>query len=195
MNVILLPGINNSGPRHWQSVWESCLLGAKRFKPHSWDKPRLKDWELALSTAVQHANDQTILVAHSLSCLLVAHWSQSADTRRIAGALLVAVPDPDAPNFPREAATFKNPPNSPLPFPTLVIASTDDPFSTVAHSTRRATAWNAGLVVAGALGHMNEASNMGYWPEGRALLAAFRTGLGMSEPHRLPASWAETLVI
>jgi predicted alpha/beta hydrolase family esterase len=93
------------------------------------------------------------------------------------GAFLVSVPDPDGPAFPAEAASFKAPDN-PLPFPALIVASTTDPFGTLEYSQTRSREWRTGLVVAGALGHINAASGLADWPQGVGLFQAFCAGLG-----------------
>jgi predicted alpha/beta hydrolase family esterase len=68
-------------------------------------------------------------------------------------------------------------PDGALRFPSLIIASTNDPYGALEATQRRAGDWQSGLVVAGALGHINASSGLGDWPQGRALLEAFRAGL------------------
>jgi predicted alpha/beta hydrolase family esterase len=180
MAYITLPGIGGSDESHWQTRWEQQHLQMKRFEPSSWEEPDRDDWLAALDRAIRATPDPPILVAHSLACLLVGYWAATSGVeagRRVRGAFLVGVPDPQALAFPAaEAATFREIPDAPFPFPALVVASTDDPYGTVDHARRRATAWGAGLVVAGALGHINGASRLGDWPQGLALLEAFRAG-------------------
>jgi predicted alpha/beta hydrolase family esterase len=98
-------------------------------------------------------------------------------TRPVAGAFLVSVPDPTGPKFPADAASFRDVPTAPLPFPALIVASTNDPYGTIAHSRSTAGAWCAGLVEVGAFGHINSSSGLGDWPAGRQLLDAFCAGL------------------
>jgi predicted alpha/beta hydrolase family esterase len=118
-----------------------------------------------------------MLVAHSLACLLVAHWV--ARTRgRVAGAFLVSVPDPEGPSFPAAAHSFAAPPSTPLRFPALIVVSENDPYGSPAHAQQRAATWRAGMVTVGAFGHLNSSSSLGDWPEGRRLLAAFEASLG-----------------
>jgi predicted alpha/beta hydrolase family esterase len=174
---ISLPGIGNSGAAHWQTMWELKLAGLRRFAPADWDSPDLQNWLSALDHAVADAPEPPVLVAHSLACLLVAHAAEKL-AGRIAGALLVAVPDPEGPAFPAAATSFRNPPGTQLPFPAVIIASTDDPYGPLAHAERRAAGWNTGLAVLGPRGHINAKSDLGEWPEGLALLAAFLAGLG-----------------
>ncbi len=171
-DIIILPGIGNSGPEHWQSRWQAQLPSARRFLPDSWDQPDLARWLSALDREVAASKRPPLLVGHSLGALLVAHWAQNA-TAAIAGAFLVAVPDPDSPVFPREAPTFHHPPSIVLPFPSLLVASTDDPYASVGYAQRLGRQWGAPVVIAGALGHINAASGIGDWPWGMALLREF----------------------
>lgn len=175
-DIITLPGLGGSGEAHWQTLWERTEPRFTRFQPASWDRPDLDDWEQALERAVARCARPPVLIAHSLACLLVAHWA-ARSASAIAGAFLVAVPDPDGANFPAEAMAFKPFPDRALRFPALIIASTNDPYGTLDVTQRQARGWRSDLIVAGALGHINAASGLGDWPQGRALLDAFRAGL------------------
>lgn len=179
MTMIVLPGINGSGTNHWQTHWEAALPDTRRFQPADWDRPDLGDWMEALTREVDEAAERPILVAHSLACLLVAHWAARAGhlAGKVRGAFLVAVPDPHRETFPAAAAPdFGDVPTVRLPFPALIIASTDCPYGSADHTARRAHEWGAPVIVAGALGHINEASGLADWPQGAALLAAFVAG-------------------
>jgi predicted alpha/beta hydrolase family esterase len=131
--VITLPGIGGSGEAHWQSRWEAHEPRMRRFSPSNWDLPDLDDWIAALDREIAMSAAPPLLVAHSLSCLLVAHWSARTD-RTIAGALLVAPPDPASSAFPAQAGGFADPPTQALPFPSLIIASSNDPYGSIAHA-------------------------------------------------------------
>lgn len=175
--AIVLPGIDGSGADHWQTVWEAQDPSLVRFRPASWDHPELDDWVMALEAAVEAAPAPPLLVVHSLACLLVAHWA-ARSARPIRGAFLVSVPDPKSPPFPPAARSFAEPPRRRFPFPALIVASTNDPFGTIEYSRSRAEEWGAGYVVAGAYGHMNGASGLGEWTQGKALFEAFKAGTG-----------------
>lgn len=174
--IIVLPGIGGSGPAHWQSLWEASDSRMHRFAPASWDEPALDDWIAALDEAVVQAMARTdeppLLVAHSLACLLVAHWS-ARSALPVRGAFLVAPPDPAGPSFPLEAASFANPPISPLRFPAVVVASSDDPYGPLDFARQRAEQWGSTFVEAGTLGHINAASGLGAWAWGRDQLDRF----------------------
>jgi len=94
--MITLPGIGGSGEDHWQSLWEKAEPRLMRFQPTSWDEPELNDWVQSLERAIGGCERPPVLVAHSLACLLVAHWAMRSSSR-VAGAFLVSVPDPDGP--------------------------------------------------------------------------------------------------
>ncbi|MEN3146831.1 alpha/beta hydrolase [Neorhizobium sp. IRAMC:178] len=171
-DFIHLPGIGNSGDTHWQSRWEEADPAIRRFSPGSWDLPDLADWIAALEQSVREAETPPILVAHSLACLLVAHWN-AVTSLPIGGAFLVAVPDPSSPAFPAQAASFGMVPQERFGFPSLIVASTNDPYGSMSYVETRAEQWGSELVVIGAAGHINGQSGLGGWPEGRALLKAF----------------------
>ncbi|MBR0829014.1 serine hydrolase family protein [Bradyrhizobium manausense] len=174
--MITLPGIGGSGDAHWQTRWERTEPRFTRFVPASWDQPDLDDWVQALERAVADSDEPPVLVAHSLACLLVAHWAARSSSP-VAGAFLVSVPNPDGPAFPSAAASFRSAPSAPLRFASLIVASSDDPYGDLAYIRQHARDWHAGLVTVGALGHINASSGLGDWAQGRGLLEAFCAGL------------------
>jgi uncharacterized protein len=178
-DIIILPGIGGSGPTHWQSQWEKTYPNMRRFQPRSWDEPILDNWIAALDTAVQKSAKPPMLVAHSLACLLVVHW-QNRSRLPIAGAFLVAVPDPKSSVFPVKAIAFGDVPQGRLRFPSLIVASSSDPYSTLDYTKAKAEEWGSAVVSVGQLGHINGDSGVGTWAAGLSLLTAFATGAGTS---------------
>ncbi|MER9880619.1 alpha/beta hydrolase [Mesorhizobium sp. M0118] len=171
-DFIIVPGIGGSGKAHWQTHWQQANPAIRRFNPASWDAPDFDDWVAALDTAVGLAKTPPVLVAHSLGCLLVVHW-QRISTREISGALLVAVPDPASPAFPSSALAFADAPQQRLRFPSLIVASTNDPYGSLNYVRANSERWGSDLHIAGPLGHINGDSGLGDWPAGTELLAAF----------------------
>jgi uncharacterized protein len=167
--VLILPGLEDSGPEHWQTRWLALRPGLRRVEQREWLTPACADWAAALDAAVVAAGPAAILVAHSAACPMVAHWA-AAQHRAIGGALLVAPADADAPSFPRGPTGFAPVPLGRLPFPAVVVASRDDPYVAFPRALAFAAAWGARLVDAGAHGHLNTASGLGDWPLGLALL-------------------------
>ncbi len=167
--VLILPGLGNSGPQHWQTLWEQRHLHFQRVNQRDWIRPVCGEWVGVLDAAVKTCTSPPVLVAHSLACLLVAHWA-SRSTSAIRGALLVAIPDPDAPEFPADARGFSPLPMRPFPFSSIVVASADDPLGSLAHATHCAAVWRSDCVEIGAAGHINADSGLGDWNEGYVLL-------------------------
>ena len=169
VKILLLPGCGNSGPAHWQSRWEAENPSFRRVAQDDWMHPVRVVWQARLEDAVAQTGAGAVLVAHSLGCLLAAHWA--TNTRlRIKAALLVAVPDPAGPEFPSTATGFAHPPMQPLPFRSVVAASQDDPYGSVDHARACADAWGSEWVDIGPAGHINARSGLGRWQKGFALL-------------------------
>jgi uncharacterized protein len=170
--ILLLPGIGNSGPEHWQTLWENEDAGVQRIDAQDWENPNRSHWVKNLERAVSLAGPDVVLVAHSLGCLQVAHWA-AANHSAIRGALLVAVPDPDRLSFPKAAVGFGSLTLRRFSFPSIVVASSNDPYSDTGYSGRCAQAWGSSLVNIGARGHINAQSGLGDWQRGKALLEVF----------------------
>lgn len=171
--VLILPGLFNSGPEHWQSRWESAHPEFHRVMQDDWERPRCSDWIARLDAAVAAA-PAAVLVAHSSSCALIAHWAARPSSRFVKGALLVAPSDPEAPSYPAGPTGFAPVPLRPLPFPSILVASTDDPFVTLERARAFAGAWGSRFVNAGNAGHINSQSGLGDWPAGLTLLEELR---------------------
>jgi predicted alpha/beta hydrolase family esterase len=172
--VLIVPGLGGSGPEHWQSLWQSRLPDARRVEQADWNKPDRAGWIAQLDAAIAQSEAPPILVAHSLSCALVACWA-AAHKRPVHGALLVAPADVDSDaHTPPEAHVFRPMPMTLLPFPTIVAASRDDPYVAFRRAQDMATAWGAELVDVGDAGHINPSSGFGEWPNGERLLARLR---------------------
>ena len=167
--VLILPGIGNSGPEHWQTLWEQIHPHCRRVNQRDWDGPLCEEWVSALDAAVTACSSPPVLVAHSLGCLLVAHWARRS-AKPIKGALLVAVPDPDGADFPAEVRGFSPVPLRPFAFPNIVVASSDDPHGSLAYARRCAVAWGSEFVEIGKAGHINADSGLGEWTYGYTLL-------------------------
>jgi predicted alpha/beta hydrolase family esterase len=174
MRTLLLPGWQNSSPDHWQSRWER-LHGDERVAQHDWDWPRRGDWMARLDEVLLQHDIPAVLVAHSLGCQLVAAWAEhSQHTARVTGALLVAPPDTEREDTPPQLHNWRPMRRSRLPFASVAVLSSDDPFCSLARGTQLAADWGSRVVIAGPRGHLNAASGLGDWPEGRELLASLQ---------------------
>jgi predicted alpha/beta hydrolase family esterase len=167
--VLTFPGIGNSGPEHWQSLWEQSNPGFVRISQRDWDNPICEEWASVLEGTVQRLGSSVVVVAHSLACLAVAHWVAKPHSP-VKGALLVAVPNPDGPSFPIEAVGFSPLARQQFSFPSIVVASNNDPYGSLAHAEVCASSWGSRLVNIGAAGHINASSGFGQWLDGYSLL-------------------------
>ena len=173
-DILIVPGLGNSGPEHWQTHWEATLPGARRVHQEDWERPDRQSWLAALAGAVENAKRPPLIVAHSLACALVAHYAAENPEAWIAGAFLVSPSDVDSPaHTPEEVRDFAPLPLTPLPFPAMLLASRDDPFVDFARAGEIATSWGASFHDMGALGHMNGASALGNWPAAMTLFEEF----------------------
>ncbi|MBI3452455.1 MAG: alpha/beta fold hydrolase, partial [Rhodospirillales bacterium] len=136
-----------------------------------WDNPSREEWVASLAAHIAAARGPVVLVAHSLACALVAHW---AATHRgdVRCALLVSPSDVDSfAHTPPEVRSFSPMPLAPLPFPSALVASSNDPYVDFRRAAQFAAAWGSRLIDVGRFGHINTDSNLGDWPQGRALLS------------------------
>ncbi len=179
-----IPGYTNSGPDHWQSHWERAEPAIGRIAQQDWDHPEPRAWATAVDAAIAPATmASTVLIGHSCGSIAVAHWAAQYG-RRVAGAFLVAPSDVERPGVPAVLKAFGPIPLFQLPFPSLVVASEDDPYCSPERAQVFARAWGSALVFVGSAGHINTASGHGPWPEGRALLQSFCARLSVGTPMR-----------
>ncbi|MET3584807.1 putative alpha/beta hydrolase family esterase [Pseudorhizobium tarimense] len=172
-DILIIPGYTNSGPDHWQSRWEARLSSARRVEQAEWSKPVREDWVARVAEEVNAAARPVVLVAHSLGIPSAIHAIPLFE-KKIAGAFFVAPPEVDNPAIrPRHLMSFGPYPRDPLPFPTLTIASRNDPFGSFEHADDIANAWGSLLIDAGEAGHINAEAGFGPWPEGTMVFAQF----------------------
>jgi predicted alpha/beta hydrolase family esterase len=169
-NVLILPGWENSGPKHWQSLWEQ-RNGYTRVEQHDWLKPLRGDWVARLEDVLLQCDEPAVLVAHSLGCILVAAWAaHSQNTHRVKAALLVAPGDVERPEVRDQLPSWSPIALQALPFPSVLLASRNDPFCEFERARLFAYAWNAQFMNYGDCGHINADSGLASWPEGHVLL-------------------------
>lgn len=179
MNYLIVPGLNNSGPAHWQSFWAKSLSKATRVEQRCWDHPEKTEWVETLDRTVRGLVGDTLIVAHSLGVSTVVNWllqSKACGTlpAYVKGAFFVSPSDVDNVEVIRSFAPM---PLLKLPVPSCVLASINDPFVSMERARFFAAAWGADLFDVGNLGHINAESNLGEWELGRRILSAFEKSL------------------
>jgi len=176
-DILIVPGYTNSGPDHWQSRWQTRLSTARRVEQDSWAKPVREDWTARFAACVNESTKPVVVIAHSLG-VTTALQALPQCRNRIAGAFLVAPPEVANPKIrPRHLMSFGPYNRDPLPFPSIVVASRNDPFGSYEHAGDMANAWGSELVDAGESGHLNAESGHGPWPEGIMVFAHFLSRL------------------
>ena len=162
-HVIIVPGLHDSSPGHWQSRWHHGHPEFARVRQDDWDHPHLATWAARLGQVRGADSRPAELVAHRYGCLPAVH-SIARDSGNVAGALLVAPADPD------KFAVADLLPALPLPCPAVLVASSNDPWMRADNAGRWADRWGCELVEGGPLGHINAESGLGDWPAGHRLL-------------------------
>lgn len=186
---LTVPGLNGSGPDHWQSRWERERNDTERVELGCWSAPIRNVWITRIEQAVSYASWPVILVAHSLGCLAVAWWAHllgGGATGPVAGALLVASPVVDGTGIDGTLTAFSPAPRTVLPFPTILVASRNDPYASLDRSRAMAGDWGSSFVDVGEAGHINAESGLGSWEEGQALLDALFDAALSDRPIQLP---------
>lgn len=174
---LTIPGLASSGPGHWQTRWEELYPHHfSRIEQQSWDLPDREEWIEAMQQRVRVLSHPVILVAHSMGCITVAHWAARYASPWVKGALLVAPADVEQSKRLNFVRGFCPIPQQPLPFPSLVVASTNDRYATLDRAALWAEKWGSKFVNIGALGHINVQSDLGDWPEGLNFLKQVSTG-------------------
>lgn len=181
-DILIIPGYGNSAPEHWQSRWQSRLTTARRVEQGSWHEPDRDAWVDSIAETINVAEKPVVLVAHSLGIGAALHALHKSKGK-VAGAFFVSPPDlvqsEQLPNgLKREHLNAFGPyPRMPLAFPSIMVASQNDPYGTYDHAGDIANALGSLLVDAGNSGHINVESGHGPWPEGTMVFAQFLSRL------------------
>ncbi|MBP4137534.1 RBBP9/YdeN family alpha/beta hydrolase [Flavobacterium geliluteum] len=169
--LLILPGLGNSGEKHWQTFWHKKFETSSRIIHDNWDEPILEEWLSRLNEEIDKLDSPTILVAHSLAVSLVLHWAQNVSSKNVVGALLVAPADVDSPKHTPECIrNFSPMPLFQLPFPSILVASENDPYASFERKEYFAKIWGSDFVNVGQKGHINSDSDLKYWEEGQEIL-------------------------
>ena len=171
LRLLLVPGGGGSGPQHWHRFWAASDDRCHWVEQADWEGGTRADWVGALEAEVARHDGPTILVAHSLGCVVTAHWAGD-ETGPVVGAMLVAPADIETSDELAGAPynQFVPIPRTPLPFPSVVVASSNDPLLSVERAEDLASAWGAEVAEIGPHLHVGSDAELGQWPEGRAIL-------------------------
>lgn len=173
IRYLIVPGWQGSTDEHWQSHWQRSLPNSARVEQVDWLNPKREDWVAALQRNIANDPRPSILIAHSLGCITVAHWAAQApldSLRRVRAALLVAPADVERANCPPALQNFAPIPQYLLPFPSQLVGSDNDTAASAARAIKLAHDWGSDVAILSGAGHINVASGHQRWEQGFAYL-------------------------
>lgn len=175
--ILVVPGLRDHVPQHWQTLLEASLPNAVSVPPLEQDKLNCGARVAALDAVIARIGGPIVLVAHSAGVMITVQWAKRHN-RAIHGALLATPPDFEVP-MPAGHSSMEvldengwlPVPRTALPFPSIVAASRNDPLASFDRVATLASEWGSRLVDLGTVGHLNPASGYGEWPRVHELIA------------------------
>jgi predicted alpha/beta hydrolase family esterase len=168
-------------PDHWQTLLADKLARTRNVRsvaPPGRGNLDCAARVRAIQAALREIDGPVVLVAHSGGAIMVAHWAQWYRRADLVGALLAAPADLETPmpaGYPPldllRTHGWLPIPRTPLPFRSIVAASSNDPLASLARVKQLALDWGSTCAYVGAVGHLNPASGFGEWPRAEELIA------------------------
>jgi predicted alpha/beta hydrolase family esterase len=181
--VVLVPGLRGHVEDHWQTRLAAARPDSRTVPPLGRTEPSLHARVRLLDWLVADVDGPVVLVAHSAGVLATVHWAATYTGEKVVGALLATPPafaTPLPPEYPSIAELRDHGwlpvPRRPLPFPSILAVSTDDPLGNPVRMRAFANAWGSRIHSLGAVGHLNPASGYGDWPGAGPLIAELCAG-------------------
>lgn len=157
--LLIVPGLHDSGPAHWQSWLQSLHRGAVRVEQHDWSRPDLDRWAARIDSTLSRAGPGPwIAAAHSFGCLALARHLRERPDTEVAAALFVAPADPG--KFGVGALL----PQQRLRVPSAMLGSESDPWMSLADARAWSARWGSQFVNLGRAGHINAEAGFGPLP-------------------------------
>lgn len=166
VRVLVIPGLHDSGPTHWQTWLQAHFRGALRVQQDDWASADLDRWSQRIETTLAaHPGVRWVAVAHSFGCLaLVRHLAQSArGDAGIQAALMVAPADPE------KFSVGARLPQGDLGIPSVLMGSETDPWMRIDSARAWARLWNAQFINLGEAGHVNAEAGYGPLPPAKTV--------------------------
>ena len=187
IRYLIVPGWQGSADDHWQSHWQRSLPNSARVEQADWLNPKREDWVAELQRSIASDPRPTILIAHSLGCITVAHWAAQAPVeslRRVRAALLVAPADVERANCPPALQNFAPIPQHSLPFPSQLVGSDNDTAASAARAIEMARDWGSDVAILSGAGHINVKSGHQRWEQGFAYLYRLQSRIEQADRRR-----------
>ncbi len=173
VRYLIVPGWHGSPAEHWQSHWQQVLPESARVEQDDWLLPERQAWIAQLESQIAADQRPVVLIAHSLGCVTVAHWAAQASAAvlaRVRGALLVAPADVERQDCPTALLNFAPMPTQRLPFPSVLVGSSNDHAADAQRALLFAQQWGSTAVILPQAGHINVQSGHHRWEQGFAWL-------------------------
>ena len=191
--VVLVPGLRGHVEDHWQTRLAASMPEARIVPPLGRADAGLRARVTLLDQVIEQVTGPVVLVAHSAGVLATVHWAATWTGTKVVGALLATPPAFAAP-LPAEYPSIDElrahgwlpVPRRPLPFPSIVATSDDDPLGNPLRVRAMASAWGSRWHDLGAVGHLNPASGFGEWPAADGLIDELTTGCVHADPQDAP---------
>jgi predicted alpha/beta hydrolase family esterase len=158
--LLVVPGLHDSGPAHWQTWLQSRHAGALRVTQDDWHQPDLERWAARITHTLAQAGGSApwVAAAHSFGCLALVRHLQSRPDSPVRAALLVAPADPARFGLDERVA------DQPLDLHATLVASRNDPWMALPQAALWARRWGCRWIDLGAAGHINAESGFGPLP-------------------------------
>ncbi len=187
VTVVIVPGLRDHVAEHWQTLLANHLPRSRTVEPLTHDKLSCAARVAALEETLAAVDGPVLLACHSAGVMITVHWAQQHN-RPILGALLATPADleePMPPGYPLREQLQEHGwlpvPRRPLPFPSLLAASRNDPLARFERVQEFARDWGSQMLDIGEVGHLNPAAGYGEWPRALDLL---RSLIPQSARHR-----------
>ena len=162
-DFVLVPGLYDSGPEHWQSIWQTRHDFWLRVNQSRWNNPDIGLWIDAIRRLLAGRHRPAILIGHSFGALASCCVAASGE-QPVVGLLLVA------PSEPSRFEVDDHVPVTRLGVPAIVVASHNDPLMRFPRAVGWSKLWHADIADLGEAGHINAESGFGAWTYGLELL-------------------------
>lgn len=167
--LLIIPGLHDSGPTHWQTWLQGQYRDALRVTQRDPSQPDLERWAQRIQRTLDAAGPgEWLAVAHSFGCLALARHLEDEPDSPIREALLVAPAEPD------KFGIAESLPHDRLPRRSRLIASSTDPWMSAASAARWAHRWGASFSNLGPVGHINAEAGFGPLPLAKSWIEAAR---------------------
>jgi len=164
VRVLVVPGLHDSGPAHWQTWLQAHFRHALRVEQADWGRADLASWAQRIElTVARHPHARWVAVGHSFGCLALARYLAQGG-QGIHAALLVAPADPE------KFAASPLLPQAPLAIPSVLMASETDPWMRLEAARAWARAWGTQFINLGDVGHINTESGFGPLPQAKTVV-------------------------